>query len=423
MSRKTLAPARRGVAGLTAVVVATAAAGALFVGSSSAAGPVITVDAATVTHPAPTRLTPTIAAAGAYDGKGTAVSIVGTNFPATPTVTFGGVAATSFMRLSDKLIVAKAPALTPATTDTPVGITVGDGTGASDPSVDASLASGYTYKAAPDVTDAKYSADYKTLEITGTNLKDTTGLQLGALLVKVKYGSQTDTKVTVRVPSVLTKARYAITLTTPWGSDTLAPEWSVRPAPARMLAATSTVGVNAGDSKGLDQFIRIIGKSMSGVDSVDFGGAAATFIVSSDTELYVKVPAMPSTATVVTNVAKVDVTVKNGTLAGRVLKFNYKVAPLVSNVSTAAVSVDATSAATNTVVTVTGQNLVGAKFYFGSAKGAKAVSAKTGSTATSAQFVMPKTAATGFALNTAYPLWIVTRGGNLETGRQFTVTG
>lgn len=416
MSRKTLVPTRRGVAGLTAAALVTGTLGVVLVGTSSAAGPVITVASVKVANPVPTRTAATIDAAGPYDGSGGAVSIVGTNFPATATVSFGGHTATNVLRLSDTLIVAQAPATTVATSDTAVDVTVGDGTGASasDLSANKVVTNGYTYKAAPVLTAAAYSTDGKSLEISGSNLGQVSQVTAGASVVKVKTTEATASKVTVKVPA-MPKSSTTITATSPWGTGSLSSTFSARPLPTKIVSATGTATVGSDDSAG-GSFVRIGGSALAGTTSVDFGGVSASYVVSSDAELYVQVPAMPATATVTDNVAKVDVQVHNHSLtAAKALTFSYKVAPLVTTIS-------ATTAATNSVVTVTGSNLGGAKLYFGAERNAKNVSAKAGSTSTSAQFTMPRTAATGFELGTAYTVWIVTKGGNLNTRQTLTVT-
>ncbi|MCU1693526.1 MAG: hypothetical protein JWM64_2617 [Frankiales bacterium] len=439
MSRKTLSPARRGVAGLTAALVATGTLGALVVGTGNAAPSVITVTSAKVANPdaklAKVVATALVDAKGAYDGSGNAVQIVGTGFPATPTVTFGGTAASSVLRLSDKLIIAKAPSKTDAATDAVVPLVVGEDDSVADDveAADVTLASGYTYKAAPRLVNAKYSTDGRSLEVSGTNLKETQSLQLGALTVPVKSADATDTKVTVKVPSGLQKAKYSITATSFWGSGTLSSSWNVVPVPTAVTAATPTATtgryatVKSADSLVPNTFVRITGTSLGGVDGVSFGYAPATFVVGSETELYVQVPAMSATQTVNTltpnkdNVVKVPIEVRNGDLKSNKLSFEYLVAPVVTAISTTTLPVDPTVAATNTVVTVTGSNLKGVKLYFGAGAGAKSVSPQGTSSAATATYLMPKVSSNGFALGTAYDVWMVSKGGNLNTGRKLTV--
>jgi hypothetical protein len=117
-------------------------------------------------------ISPIIPNAGPLAG-GTVVTITGTNFAGTPSVTFGGNAATNVAVVDSTTITARTPAHAVGAVD--VVVTTADGTTTS--------TSGYTYMAAPTITgispNAGPLAGGTTVTITGTSLSGATAVTFG----------------------------------------------------------------------------------------------------------------------------------------------------------------------------------------------------------------------------------------------------
>jgi hypothetical protein len=159
----------------------------------------------TVTTPPPTvsSFTPTSGPVGTSD------SIAGSGFTGASSVTFAGVAATSFTLTSDTGISAVVP--TGATTG-PIAVTTTYGTGTS--------ASNFTVTTAPPkITSFSPTSGHagEQVTITGSDFTGATSVKLGATPAKFTVNSAT--KITATVPTIASGS-YKWSVTTPAGTAT-----------------------------------------------------------------------------------------------------------------------------------------------------------------------------------------------------------
>ncbi len=147
-------------------------------------------------------------------GGGTAVTITGTNFTGTPTVSFGGTAGTSVVLVSATSITAVSPAHAAGTVD----VIVTDPGGPSP----ATAADHFTFGNLPAVSSLSPTtgpaAGGTTVTITGTNLTGATG---------VAFGTKAATNLVVSSATSMTAVAPAgtgtvdVTVTTPSGTSTV----------------------------------------------------------------------------------------------------------------------------------------------------------------------------------------------------------
>lgn len=346
MSRKTSTTCRRAGAALFATAL-TIGVGAIAL-TPAAAAPTVTKVQTGFGKTLDT--TPS----GPHDGTGTSVVVVGTEFAATMTakVYFGTVASPKFLVLDDKTLLADVPASgTSGAVDSIVDVTVA--TTAPSVAKDATVSGNeYEYGGAPSITTATYSVDGKKLLIAGTNLLEVNEVLLGTTKLSLPKGAVTDTLITTVVPSSLKGSKYDVIATSPFGSATADPKFRVRPAVTRLSSS-------AGSSLG-GQLVVLTGSSLGDASLVTVGGVSADFIRNSETELVFAVPA--STATIATAKdlkKKVDVVVTTPAGASKAASYEYRFLPTFT-----AQDISTAPAATATVVTITGGNLLGASVSF-----------------------------------------------------------
>lgn len=146
---------------------------------------------------------------------GTSVTITGTNFSGTPTVTFGGTAATGVTLVDQNKITAVTPAGSAGT----VNVVVSDGTNS------ATLTGGFTYFAPPTVTTIPRSGGLtgtQTITIVGSGfVTGQTTVMFGTIeLPSSSVTVVSSTELLVTLPKRL-PGRATVTITTPGGTITL----------------------------------------------------------------------------------------------------------------------------------------------------------------------------------------------------------
>lgn len=193
------ATAPAGAAGAVTVAVTTSG------GTGSKASAYTYIAAPTVTNVSPN--------SGPTAG-GTAVTITGTNFTGATVVTFGGTNASSFSVTNATTIAATAPAKPAGAVA--VAVTTSGGTG--------SLASAYTYVAAPTVTNVSPSSGTvnggTSVTITGTNFTGATVVTFGGMNAS-SFSVTNATTITATTPAKPAGA-VTVAVTTAGGTGSLA---------------------------------------------------------------------------------------------------------------------------------------------------------------------------------------------------------
>jgi IPT/TIG domain-containing protein/FG-GAP repeat protein len=327
-------------------------------------------------------------------GAGTSVSISGTGFTNTSTVTFGATNATSFTINSATSITATAPAGSAGTVD--VTVTTPGGISAT------SSADRYTYVAAPTVTAVDPTQGPlgagTTVSITGTGFTNASAVKFGT--VSASYTVNSPTGITATAPAG-SAGPVHITVTTPGGiSATSTADQYTYDAQPTVTAVNPVSGRLAGGDT-----VTITGTNLTSATAVSFGGTAATsFTVNGATSITATSPA-ESAGTV-----NVTVTTPGGTSAtGAADQYTYVPAPTVTAVTPTAGPLGA-----GTPVTVKGTNLSGATAVtFGTTN-----AAITADTAT--QITVTAPAGTAGTVNVT----VTTPGGTSATGAadQYTYT-
>jgi hypothetical protein len=222
--------------------------------------------------PAITSFTPT------SGGKGTSITITGTNLTGATAVSFGGIPAISF------------------TVNSATSITAIIGTGASGnvsvttPEGTATLA-GFTFIPAPTITSftPTSAASGAIVTITGTNFMGTTAVSFGGTAA-TSFNVNSSTSITATVGA---GASGNVSVTTPGGTVTLAGFTYLTPP---TIASFSPDKAKSGET------VIIVGTNFTGVTDVSFGGTpAASFVVTSDTSISAVVGSGASGEVTVTN--------------------------------------------------------------------------------------------------------------------------
>ncbi|MDQ2769197.1 MAG: IPT/TIG domain-containing protein, partial [Bacteroidota bacterium] len=223
----------------------------------------------TITTPAPG---PTITSFSPGGGlAGTVVTILGSNFAGTTSVTFNGTAVTAYTVNSATQITAVVP--TGATTG-PICITAPLGT----------VCSTVSFIVGPPPTITSFTPTSgpvgTSVVITGTNFTGTTRVVFNTTPATI-YTVNSATQITATVPAQATTG--PIVVTTPVGTATSATPFTVIPAP--VITSFSPTGGLAGTT------VVITGVNFTGATAVTFNGIAAPgFVVNSSTQITVSAP-------------------------------------------------------------------------------------------------------------------------------------
>jgi hypothetical protein len=178
-------------------------------------------------------MAPTVTGISPASGSaGTSVTITGTAFTGTPTVSFGGNAATNVNRTSGTQITCTAPSGT-GTVD--VEVTTTGGTSVANPPYDQ-----FTYQGVPTVTGVSPNSGYTvgggTVTVTGTNFAGATAVKFGTLTGII--GSNNGTQILATIPQSTATGTVDITVVT--GGGTSATSAADQFTYASMTGAVST---------------------------------------------------------------------------------------------------------------------------------------------------------------------------------------
>ncbi|WP_035560612.1 IPT/TIG domain-containing protein [Hymenobacter sp. IS2118] len=202
--------------------------------------------------------------------SGTSVSITGRYFTTITSVTFNGVAATSFAVNSSTLMKATVPA---GATTGPISVTNANGTGTS-----------ATNFVLPPPTVSSFTPSSgvvgSSVVITGTSFFQVSAVRFNGVTAP-GFVVNSGTQITVSVPAGATSG--AITVTTPSGTATSPTSFSILTPIISSFTPTSGA---SGTS------VVITGSYFTGATAVAFNGlAAGGVVVNSDTQITVPVPA------------------------------------------------------------------------------------------------------------------------------------
>jgi hypothetical protein len=269
-------------------------------------------------------------------GAGTVVQIAGQHLATVTSVTFGGVASTDVMPVSDTEVDAAVP-VKAKVGSAPISVTTS--AGQSTNTVPFTVESG-----APVVSsfDKPSGTAGTVVTITGKNF-DSKDHSLK--VTEVDFGAGADnnptvvspTKVTATVPANATSG--PITVYNASGSGTSSKSFLVIATPS--VSSFTPQAAKAGD------MVTITGSSFTGATEVDFGNGAVTKLtIKGDTSISAKVPSNASTGVI---------TVKRGSVSGHSAgTFTFLTqAPTVASASPS-------SAGAGSAITIGGSNFIGA---------------------------------------------------------------
>ncbi len=218
------------------------------------------------------------------EAGGVAVTIVGMNFSTATNVTFGGIAATSFMVDSETQITATTPAGVAGLADVVVATAGGTAT----------AANAYAYVSVPTIASVSPAAGQEVggtiVTVTGTNFTGATAVTFGGTPA-TSFTVSSATQIQATAPAGTGTVDVAVA--TAGGEATSAGAYTYVPAPT-IASVSPTAGSEAGGT-----LVTITGTGLSGATSVTFGATPATsFTVSSATQIQATAPAGTGTVDV-----------------------------------------------------------------------------------------------------------------------------
>jgi hypothetical protein len=266
------------------------------------------------------------------DAGGDTVIITGTNLSSTMYVTFGENLAV-ISAITDTQITATTPAGIPGPVDVSV-TTVGG---------KAIAAGAYLYFSAPTISSVYPTmgpeAGGTRVTISGASFSTATAVTFGGMPA-TSFAVVDDTQIEATAPAGA--GSVDVSVTTIGGSDNVKGAYTYVPVPT-VATANPYAGPEAGGAT-----VTITGTNLSSATNVTFGGIAATFIVTSDTQITATTPAGFAGA------ADIVVTTMGG-MATAVGAYTYAAAPTIASVSpTAGPETE------GVIVTITGTNFTGA---------------------------------------------------------------
>ena len=283
-----------------------------------------------VSAPTITALSP---ASGTTSG-GNSVVITGTNLLSASSVSFGGVAALSFVVNSATQITAVAPAR--AAGAVTLSVTTPGGTATAT----------YTYSTTPTITSLSplsgTTSGGVTVTITGTNFTGATGVTFGGVNAS-SFTVNSATQITAVTPARVAGG-VTVDVITPGGTARAADVFTYVAGAPTISAVSPSTGTTSGGTT-----ITITGTNLIGTTAVTVGGTAATSVtVVSPTQVTAVTPAGTAGA------KDVVLTTAGGsvTAAG---SFTYAAPPVISG----ALSPTGGTTAGGTSVTITGTGFTG----------------------------------------------------------------
>jgi large repetitive protein len=200
---------------------------------------------------------------------GTSVTITGSAFQNTSSVTFNVTSAITFSVVSGSQISASVP---PGASTGPILVTTRGGT--------ATSTSSFTVTSAPTLTGFSPSSGPVGTSVTlnGTGFTGVSGVAFKG--TSAGYTVNSDSQVTATVPSGASSG--PITVSTSGGTATSASNFTVIPPPAitGFSPASGPVGTT----------VTISGSGLTGATAVAFNGTSATYTVNSDSQVTATVP-------------------------------------------------------------------------------------------------------------------------------------
>jgi hypothetical protein len=216
---------------------------------------------------------------------GTSVSIAGTEFRGITSVTFGAVAATSFVVNSPTRITAVVPSRA-LQGEVDVVVTGAGGV--------ATSVGGFSYRQASISSVSPLTgstAGGTSVLITGANLTGATAVSFGGSAA-TSFVVNSDSQITAVTPT-RPAGSATILVTTPAGTVTASQQFSY------VSPSISTLSPIAGSISGGNSVV-ISGNNLLGSTAVSFGGSAASsFVVNSNTQITAVAPARPAGAVIV----------------------------------------------------------------------------------------------------------------------------
>jgi len=288
------------------------------------------------TYVTPPSITDISQLTGSTEG-GTSVTIRGTNFTGATTVTFDGIAATSFSVVNSTTITC----ITPARSIGATGIIVTTAGGSSD------AFSSFTYITPPNITDISSSFGSTlggtSVTITGTNFTGATSVTFGGLSATT-INVLNSTTITCVTPARTTAGAVGIIVTTGGGPSVSFSSFTYI-TPPNITSISQLTGSTAGGTN-----VTITGTNFTGATLVTFDGLAATSInVTNSTTITCITPARTTAG-----VVGIIVTTGGGP-SGAFSQFTYITPPNITSISP-----PTGSTAGETSVTITGTNFTGA---------------------------------------------------------------
>ncbi|MEM7153981.1 MAG: IPT/TIG domain-containing protein [Myxococcota bacterium] len=335
----------------------------------------------------PTSFTVTSTVAPQVDGfdpatgsAGTMVTVTGSGFTGTTSVSFGGVVASSFAVSLDTQLVAFVASGSPSG---PVAVTNTEDTDTS--------SDDFEILAPPSIDGFSPSSGEPgdSVTISGSDLADPTSVTFGANRTAVEVSSSSDSEIVAVVPSGMTDG--TIQVTTAGGSVPSDDSFSV------LSVAAPTIDGFDPTEGGVGTNVTLSGSNFTGATAVDFGGVQAVgFNVVSDSEITVLVPAQAVDGEI--GVENTEGYIQSDST------FEVVALPYITNFSP-------TTGSEGDSVTLTGTGLDGATVHFGNSS----VEAEIDSSSdTELVVLVPSGAGSGV-------LTAQTSGGTTPSGGSFTV--
>lgn len=215
--------------------------------------------------------------AGSVEG-GTTVTLTGSGLADVSSVTFGGIAGSELVVVSDGQLTVTTPPGTHGAQDVVV----------TSPNASTTVSGGYTYHRAPTLTEVQPNTGGEgggtEVTLTGADLGGTVSVTIGGVEVS-SLQVLSDLQVNITTPPGAPGPRDVV-VTTPGGTATAAAAFTYMQGPAVSSLAYDCGGTGGGTR------VTVEGSRLSGATQVTFGGTAGTELtVLDDTRLLVTTPA------------------------------------------------------------------------------------------------------------------------------------
>ena len=324
---------------ITFTTPSVGATGAAYLEIQTTGGTVSSSNGFTYVAAPATPVITSVSGASGVEAGGARVSINGSNFNGTTSVTFGGVPALAFSLTGSNSISAYAP---PGTGTVPIVVTNAAG------STTAATQFTYTSALAPVIVGASNTSPAPTggtIAVFGSNLELATSVTVAgnAAAFAVVQQSATAYRLEVAVPAGTANTNVPLVVTTPNGAASINLTYMATSPSAPTISSVNPQSVSAAGG----MYIAIAGANLATTSAVSFGGVAApTFYLTGSSQLNVKVPAG--------SVGAVDVTVTTAAgTATRVAGLTY-VAAAAPVVTSATPTFGPASGGTSVVLSGTG---------------------------------------------------------------------